>query len=90
MKLLVVIAARNRWHHRQQDMRRAISVDEDTIAGDARMFRCTFRLARIRVDIEMREIAARDVEPQPMAGHEQVACREKLDRDPVNLTWRQR
>ena len=57
---------------RQQNMRRAGFPDEDTVTGDARLPPRPFRLARIRIDVEMREIAARDVKPQVLTA-EQLA-----------------
>src|SRR3954469_10613730 len=62
---------RNAWrNHRQQDMRRARGGCEDAVAGRARMTLRAFRLARIRVHVEMRKVAARYVEPQTVTAAE--------------------
>jgi hypothetical protein len=55
------LARRDDWH---QDVRGSGCLGKDAIAGDARLLPRPFRLAGIRVDVEMREIAARYVEPQ--------------------------
>jgi len=48
-------------------VRRAARLDEDTVAGDAGLQPLAFRLDRIRVDVEMREVAAGKVETKPVA-----------------------
>src|SRR5271170_1035204 len=71
-------------------MRRSRRVDKDPVMSEARMPHRAFWLARIRIDVEMRKVAARDVETQPVASAEQVAGREQLDRDRIDLTWHHR
>jgi hypothetical protein len=51
------LARRDDW---QQDVRGSGGLGEDALAGDARLQPSAFRLAGIRVDVEMREIAARE------------------------------
>jgi hypothetical protein len=60
-------------------------IDKNPIVGNTRMLHRAFWFARIRVDIEMREVAARDVETQLVAAAEQVAYREQFDRDRIHL-----
>src|SRR5207302_3863881 len=52
---------------RQYQIRRALAVDKDAAGRDLRMLAGTLGLARIRVDVEMREVAAGEVEAEPMA-----------------------
>ena len=47
---LNVLVRRNDW---QQDVRGSGGIGEDAVAGDARVLPLAFRLARIRVDVEM-------------------------------------
>jgi len=68
---------------RQQKVRRASRLDENTIAGGAGLLPLTFRLTGIRVDVEMGEIATRYVEPQPVTTAEQIGDREQLDDNAV-------
>ena len=49
----------------------------------------THRLAGVGIDVEAREVAAGDVEPQAVARFEQIARRTELDRHPADLTGRQ-
>src|SRR6516225_9342883 len=48
-------------NNRKDDVRRMRRVGKDPVSGDARMLHRALRPARIRVDVEMREVAARDV-----------------------------
>src|SRR5439155_20916150 len=81
-KILIRMARRN---DRQQEVRGAGALGEDAVAGDARLLPRAFRLARIGVDVEMREIAARYVEPQAVPTPEQIGDREQLDGDRIDL-----
>src|SRR5271165_2077407 len=77
--------------HRKDDVRRVRRVGKDLVSGDARAVHRTFALSRIRVDVKMREVAARNVEAQPVARDEKITRREELDRDRVGFTrhhWR--
>jgi type I restriction enzyme M protein len=48
-------------------MKAVIALPRNTFVKGARIRKEAFGLSRIRVDVEMREVAARDVDPQPMA-----------------------
>ena len=66
-------------------MRRAGSFHEDTVAGDAWLPPLAFRLTGIRVDVEMRKVAARYVEPKPVAAAEQIGDRKQFNRYRIDL-----
>ena len=53
-------------------------VGKDPVSGDARVLHRAFGLARIRVDVEMREVAARDVEAQPVLAGQGLGTKNSL------------
>ena len=57
------------------------AADVDAAGGGAFAARFAFCLATVGVAVEMREVAARDVQPQAVAFFEQVAGGERLDHD---------
>ena len=54
----------------QQDVRRAGCLDKDAVSGDAGLTPFGFRLAGVRVDVEMRKVGARYVEPHVVSAAE--------------------
>src|SRR2546428_632692 len=68
-------------NYRQDDMRGMAGIDMNGIDRDLSAPRHPFRFAGIRIDVEMREVAARDVEADAVPCLEEIARREWLDRD---------
>ena len=60
---------------RQRDVGRTVAVAVHRVSGDNRVGVLADRLAGVRVEVEAREVTARDVEPNPVPGREQVARR---------------
>src|SRR5947209_15499368 len=74
-----------RGNYRQQHMGRAIRVVEDRVVGQVPAAVVVERLPGIRVHVEAREIAARDVEPDAVAPLEDEGSGIELDRERVHL-----
>src|SRR3989442_8448822 len=75
-----------RRNDRQQQMRRTIRVVEDRVVGHHPAAIVVERLAGIRVHVEAREIAARDVEAGAAAFLEDEGSGIQLDREGVDLS----
>src|SRR6266536_5412946 len=61
----------------------------DRVGRDARAPVVVERLPRVRIDVEAREVAARDVDPDAMPLPEYVGRRIELERERVDLAWLQ-
>src|SRR6266705_1858356 len=73
---------------RQYHMRRTTCVHENRVASDPPAEPGALGRAGIRVDIEMREVAGRDIDPDAVAAFEQVCGGKGFDLDPVHLAGR--
>src|SRR5262249_18628836 len=69
----------------QGDVRRMLAIDEDAVARDLRGSIADPPVA-VRIDVEMREIAARHFDPDTVTRAEQVAGREGPDGEGMDLT----
>ena len=74
-------------NNRHDNIRRLRRIDTDLVSPDARMLHRALGPSQIRVDVEMREVAAKNVEAQPVARGEQIARRVELDRDHSSPAW---
>src|SRR6266581_941419 len=75
--------------YQQDDMRGVCGIDMNGIDRYPPASREPFGLAGIRIDVETREVAARDVEADAVTRLEEIARRERLDRDLGDLARRQ-
>ena len=62
-----------------------LAVDVHSVSRDSAGKRAPFGFGRIGIDVEMREVAARDVDSNAMPALEQVARRKCLDADSVDF-----
>src|SRR5215813_15209818 len=67
------------WDNRQRDRGRTVDVVVDRLVRFDHLRRAEGRLARVVVAIEAREIAARDVDANPVSGLEDVARRPQVN-----------
>ena len=80
--------ASTRRYDREEDVGRVLLIDEYRVSGDLEASVAAHRLAGIGVDVEAREVAAGDVQPDAVAGLEQVACRGQGNGYRVDLAGR--
>src|SRR5262245_27755785 len=64
---------RSGWDDRQNDARGTLAIVEDSLVGNDDRGGGRERLAAVEVAVELREVAARHLEPNAVAGLEQVA-----------------
>src|SRR5258707_13581148 len=76
-------------NYRQDDMRGVVGIDMNGIDRDLAGPRHPLGRAGIRIDVEMREVAARDIGGDAVTRLEEIARREGLDRDLGDLARRQ-
>ena len=69
----------------QHRMRRVRAVNVHSISRNSAGKRPSFRFGGIGIDVEMREVAARNVESNAMAALEQIARRKRFDADCVDF-----
>jgi hypothetical protein len=60
-------------------MRLPAHIDKHAVVGDARMLPGSRRFAWVQIDLEKREVAARNLEAQPVAAAEPIGDREQFD-----------
>src|SRR5437588_11728468 len=81
---------RSPGNNRQHHMRRMRVVNVHSVSRDSAGKRASFGFDRIGIDVEMREVAARDVDSNAMPALEQIARRKCLEADSVDFVRNQR
>ena len=76
-------------HDRQHQARRPLSIVEDGLVRAPELCRLAEWTSGVGIAIEPRKVAARHVEPDAVAGHEDVARRADVDRDLARRVRRQ-
>ena len=79
-----------RGDHRQDDVRGTLGVVVDGLLRHFQFFRRAELCSRVRIAIELREVAAGDVHADPVAAQEGDRRADEIDLESIHLAWLQR